>query len=180
LPPRDKATGAAIVIAPGGGHSSLWVGHEGYSPAEWLSQRGVACFVLKYRLAREKGSPYKIEEHALQDGLRAMRLVRSRAKEWDLDPARVGIMGFSAGGELAALVSAKFDQGKPDAEDPVERQSSRPDFQVLIYPGPLGLKGANVTKEQPPAFLCIAGNDNQAVTLTNHYLALRKAGVPAE
>src|SRR5262249_13757426 len=146
LPPSDKATGAAIVICPGGGHSSLWVVHEGYSPAKWLSEQGVACFVLKYRLAREKGSPYKIEEHALQDGQRAIRLVRSRAKEWGVDPQRVGIMGFSAGGELASLVSARGDAGKPDAEDAVERQGSRPNFQVLIYPGPLGLEEANVTK----------------------------------
>jgi acetyl esterase/lipase len=180
LPPKDKATGAAVVIAPGGGHSSIWIVHEGYNMAEWLSQRGVAAFVLKYRLAREKGSPYKIEEHALQDGLRAVRLVRSKATDWNVNPDRVGFMGFSAGGELAALVSSRYDTGKQDAEDPVDRLNSRPDFTALVYPGPLGIKSATLTKDVPPAFIAIGEQDNQAITMANHVVALKKAGVSAE
>src|SRR5262249_56496734 len=140
-PAKDKATGTAVVIAPGGGHRELWVLHEGANEAKWLSDRGIAAFVLKYRLAREKGSPYKIAEHALQDGQRAIRLVRSRAKEWGIDPHRIGLMGFSAGGEVTALVCNNFDAGQENGSDPVERVSSRPDFQALIYPGPGGIRG---------------------------------------
>src|SRR5262245_32285716 len=98
VPPKANATGAAVVIAPGGGHRELWVMHEGVNEAKWLRDRGVAAFVLKYRLARESGSPYKIAEHALQDGQRAIRLVRARAAEWGIDPNRVGIMGSGRAG----------------------------------------------------------------------------------
>jgi acetyl esterase/lipase len=180
LPPKEKATGVAVILAPGGGHRELWVLHEGANEAKWLNDHGIAAFVLKYRLAREKGSPYKIEEHALQDGQRALRLVRSRAKEWGINPNRVGIMGFSAGGEVAASVCNHPDKGKEDASDPVERQSARPDFQALVYSGPLGITKQTVTKEIPPTFIVVGDNDNAAVWLTNHYLALRKAGVSSE
>jgi endo-1,4-beta-xylanase len=180
LPPKEKATGAAVVIAPGGGHRELWLVHEGINEARWLNERGVAAFLLKYRLARENASPYKIDEHALQDGQRAIRLVRSRAAEWGVNPARVGLMGFSAGGEVTALVCNKFDAGKDGADDPVERQSSRPDFQALIYSGPLGIRGATVRKDTPPTFIAVGDADNFAVFLSNHYLALRTAGVSAE
>jgi cellobiose epimerase len=180
LPPKEKATGAAVVIAPGGGHRELWVLHEGVNEAKWLSDHGVAAFVLKYRLAREKDSPYKVAEHALQDGQRAIRLVRSRAKDWGVNPGRVGMMGFSAGGEVTALVCANSDQGKADADDPVERQSARPDFQALVYSGPQGVKGQEVTKDSPPTFIVVGDNDNAAAWLTDHYLALKKAGVSAE
>jgi endo-1,4-beta-xylanase len=180
LPPRDKATGAAVVIAPGGGHRELWVLHEGINEARWLNEHGIAAFVLKYRLAREKGSPYKIAEHALQDGQRAIRLVRSRAQQWGINPHHVGMMGFSAGGEVTALVCSNPDPGKPDAKDLVERQSARPDFQALIYSGPQGIRGATVTKDMPPTFIAVGDNDQFVVMLTNHYLALKKAGVSAE
>jgi acetyl esterase/lipase len=180
LPPKEKATGAAVVIAPGGGHRELWVFHEGANAAKWLNERGVAAFVLKYRLAREKGSPYKIAEHALADGQRAMRLVRSRAKEWGVNPHHVGMMGFSAGGEVVALVCNQPGKGKEDAEDPVERQSSRPDFQAHVYSGPQGIARQTVTKDQPPAFIVVGDKDSAAGWLTNHYLALHKAGVSAE
>jgi endo-1,4-beta-xylanase len=180
LPPREKATGAAVVLAPGGGHRELWVLHEGANEAKWLNEHGIAAFVLKYRLAREQGSPYKIAEHALQDGQRAVRLVRSRAKEWGINPNRVGMMGFSAGGEVTALVCNAASKGKEDAEDPVERQSARPDFQALVYSGPQGIVRQTVTKEMPPTFIVVGDNDNFAVMLTNHYLALKKAGVSAE
>jgi endo-1,4-beta-xylanase len=163
-----------MIICPGGGHSNLNTGGEGHTVAKWMTDNGIAAFVLKYRLAREKGSPYKIEVHALQDGQRAIRLVRANAQEWNVDPQRVGIMGFSAGGEVVAYASTRFDKGKEDASDPVERQSCRPDFQVLIYSGPLGIKGATLTKDVPPAFIAIGEQDNQATTMANHFVALKK------
>jgi acetyl esterase/lipase len=180
LPAKDKATGAAVVIAPGGGHRELWVLHEGENVAKWLSDRGVAAFVLKYRLAREKDSPYKIAEHALQDGQRAVRLVRSKAQEWGVNPARVGMMGFSAGGEVTALVCGRAEKGKDDAADPVDRLSARPDFQALIYSGPQGIVRQTVTKDVPPTFIVVGDNDNAATWLVEHYLALKKAGVSSE
>jgi acetyl esterase/lipase len=180
LPPKEKATGAGIVVCAGGGHTAIQIGGEGHAIAKWLANNGIAGFVLKYRLEREKGSPYKIEIHALQDGQRALRLVRHNAPEWGVDPKRVGIMGFSAGGEIVGYASTKFDKGNPDAADPVERQSCRPDFQVLIYSGPLGIRGANLTKETPPAFIAIGENDGQAVLMANHFIALKKALVSAD
>jgi acetyl esterase/lipase len=180
LPPKDKATGAAVVICPGGGHREMWVLHEGENEARWLSEHGVAAFVLRYRLGREKGSPYKIAEHALQDGQRAVRLVRSRAREWGIDPRHVGLMGFSAGGEVVAMVAGQPGPGKEGADDPVERQSARPDFQALIYPGPLGVREQKVTKETPPAFILVGDEDNAVRWLVPYYQALKKAGVSAE
>jgi len=180
LPAKDKATGAAMIICPGGGHNNLNTGGEGHTVAKWMADNGIAGFVLKYRLAREKGSPYKIEVHALQDGQRAIRLVRANAKQWNVDPSKVGIMGFSAGGEVVAYASTRFDKGNPSASDPVELQSCRPDFQVLIYSGPLGVKGASLTNDVPPAFIAIGEKDTQATTMSNHFVALRKAGVSAE
>jgi acetyl esterase/lipase len=180
LPPKEKANGAAVVIAPGGGFRELWMMHEGINEAKWLNDRGIAAFVLKYRLPREKGSPYKLPEQPLQDGQRALRLVRSHAEDWHIDPSRVGIMGFSAGGELAAIVCNDPGKGKDDAADPIDRLSARPDFQVLIYSGPLGVRNQTVTKEMPPTFMVVGDKDGAAQWLTEHYLALKKAGVPAE
>jgi len=180
LPPKEKATGAAMIVAPGGGHRFLSIDTEGTNVAEWLNSIGVAAFVLKYRLAREEGSPYKVEVDPYADAQRAIRTIRSRAKEWGVDPARVGIMGFSAGGEVAMLASTKFDAGKPDAADPIERQSSRPDFQILIYPG-IQAEKVEVGKDTPPTFLLCADNDKGPSTaIPAVYLALKKAGVPAE
>ena len=105
LPPKDKATGTAVVICPGGGHRLLVFNAEGIEPAKFLSDLGVAVFVLKYRLARDTNSPYKIEVHAKQDGYRAMRLVRSRAAQYGLDTNKIGLMGFSAGGEVVDMVA---------------------------------------------------------------------------
>src|SRR5690349_15209021 len=135
LPAREKATGAAVVIAPGGAHRFLNFDQEGTYVAEYLNSIGVAGFVLKYRLAREPGLTYKVEVDALGDAQRAIRLVRSRADEWHINTARVGIMGFSAGGEVALLAATRFDSGKAESADPVERMGSRPDFDALIYPG---------------------------------------------
>lgn len=180
LPPKEKATGVGVVIAPGGGFRELWMMHEGINEAKWLNERGIAAFVLKYRLPREKDSPYKLEEQPLQDGQRAMRLVRSKAKEWGVDPNRLGIMGFSAGGELTAMTCSAPGKGKEDAPDPIDHENARPDFQALIYSGPLGIREAKVTKEMPPTFMLVGDNDNAATWLVNHYLALKKAGVSSE
>ncbi len=180
LPSKEKATGAAMIIAPGGGHRFLSIDTEGTNVAEWLNNIGVAAFVLKYRLAREEGSPYKVEVHPYADAQRAIRTVRARAGEWNVNPAKVGIMGFSAGGEVAVLASTKFDAGKADAADPIERQSSRPDYQILIYPG-IRAENVEVTKDTPPTFMLCADNDKgPSMAIPALYLALKKAGVPAE
>ena len=180
LPAKEKATGAAVIIAPGGAHRFLCVDHEGYYVAQWFSERGIAAFVLKNRLAKETNSTYKIEVEALADTQRAVRLVRSRAKEWSLNPQSIGVMGFSAGGELAALVSARFDGGKADSADVVERESCKPDFQALIYPG--RSRDIQPIKDQPPVFLACGYNDRQDISegLAELYLRYKKAGVPAE
>jgi acetyl esterase/lipase len=180
LPAKEKSTGAAVIILPGGGHSELWMDHEGSNVAQWLSDHGVAAFVLKYRLAHEKGSTYTIDGDALLDVERAIRLVRSRAAEWGLDPRSVGVMGFSAGGELAALASTRYDAGSPDASEPIERESSRPAFQALLYPAIP--RNMNISAETPPAFLACGENDRPDIArgLPELYLALKHAGVSAE
>jgi acetyl esterase/lipase len=180
LPSKDKATGTAILVIPGGGHRLLAITHEGYSVAEALRDRGIAAFVLKHRLAREPESTYRVDVESLADTQRAMRLIRSRAQEWNIDPGRVGALGFSAGGELVWLVSARGDTGNPQAADPVDRQASRPDFEALIYPGRSG--DIQPTKDAPPAFLAAAYNDRPDISegLAEAYLRFKRAGVPAE
>jgi len=180
LPAQAKRTGSAVIVIPGGGHTELWMDHEGYRVAEFLADHGIAAFVLKYRLAHEPGSIYTVEKHSLADVQRAVRLVRSRSADWLLDPKRVGVMGFSAGGELAALAAWHFSSGAPDSGDPVERQSSRPNFQALMYPAiPPGL---NFSPQTPPAFLLGGAEDVPAISqgLAELYLALRRAGGHAE
>lgn len=177
--PSENATGAAVVIAPGGGHSSLWITHEGYNEAAWLAEHGVAAFVLKYRLARMKDSPYKIEEHSLDDAKRAIRMIRTRAKEWGVDPNRIGVMGFSAGGEIAALAADRYDTGNAQASDPIEWQASKPAFQALIYPA---IPEMTLNAETPPAFLVCGEKDRQNISegLPELYLKMKRAGVSAE
>lgn len=180
LPAHQKRTSTAVIVIPGGGHTELWMDHEGYRVAEFLASHGIAAFVLKYRLARAPGSPYSVEKHSLADVQRAVRLVRSQSAQWQLDPQRVGLMGFSAGGELAALAASRFDGGAPDSDDLVERQSSRPNFQALLYPAiPPGLQSSPDT---PPAFLLGGNEDQPAISqgLAELYLALRRAGSHAE
>lgn len=180
LPPKDKANGVAMVVAPGGGHSQLVIGKEGWDIADWLNKNGIAAFVLKYRLARAPGSHYTVQGDALADATRAMRMVRCNAAKWGVDPNRIGFIGFSAGGELAALMETRFDAGNPNATDPVEHASSRPDFAVDVYPG---FKPGSITvpKDAPPTFLVCADNDpSHVVTTVNLYLDLQKQGVPAE
>ena len=180
LPARDKATGAAVIVIPGGGHRELWMDHEGYRVGQWLSDHGIAAFVLKYRLAKQPGSTYTIEGNSLPDVQRAIRLVRSRAAEWGVDPQRLGVMGFSAGGELAALSATRFDAGNSSASDPIDRESSRPSFEALIYPG--GAREIKVSADTPPAFLLCGDDDRPDISqgLAELYLALKRAGVSAE
>ena len=180
LPSKDKATGLAILVIPGGGHRVLAITHEGYNVGEWLRDRGIAAFVLKHRLAREANSTYKIEVESLADTARALRLIRFRAGEWGIDPNRVGAIGFSAGGELVSMVSARGAAGDTAAPDPIDRQDSRPTFQALIYPGSSG--AIQPTKDSPPAFLAAAYNDRQDISegLAEAYLRFKRAGVPAE
>ncbi len=180
FPSPEKATGAAVIIAPGGGHRELWIDHEGYNPAKWLNDRGIAAFVLKYRLSRDVNSTYTIDEHELADIKRAIRVVRTRAGEWKIDSARIGVMGFSAGGEVAALSAMHFDRGDQSANDIVERASSRPAFQALIYPGNSGR--FEVAKNSPPVFLLGGYGDRADIAegLAQVYLKYKQAGVPAE
>jgi acetyl esterase/lipase len=180
LPPKEKATGAAMIVAPGGGHRFLSIDTEGVNVAEWLNSVGIAAFVLKYRLARETDSPYKVEVHPYADAQRAIRMVRARAEEWNVNSAKIGIMGFSAGGEVAVLASTRYDAGKPEAADAIEHQSSKPDYQILIYPG-IRADTVTVTKDTPPTFMLCADNDKgPSMAIPELYLALKKAGVPAE
>jgi acetyl esterase/lipase len=180
LPPKEIATGAAVVIAPGGGHSLLVFGAEGTDPAVFLSKLGIAAFVLKYRLGREDGSPYKIDVHARQDGLRAMRLVRSRAAEWGIDPNRVGFLGFSAGGEVASMVSFGPAAGDPGAPDPIDQLNARPNFQLSIYPGPLGVPDT-LPADSPPTFMVVANDDGGHSDVVISLISkLRAIKVPVE
>ena len=201
LPPKDKMTGAAIIVCPGGGYTHL-ADHEGGPVAEWLNSLGVTAFVLKYRLGPRYHHPAP-----MQDAARAIRIVRARAAEWGLDPQRIGILGFSAGGHLASTAGTHFDSGNPNAADAIERVSSKPNVMILIYPvitmrdkthagsrkSLLGDDPApelvtllsndeQVTKETPPAFLVHTSNDD-AVPVENSLLfvnALRRASVPFE
>ncbi len=200
-PAPDRATGAAIVICVGGGYMRLVLPHEGPRVAQWLASHGVLAVVAEYRMPR--GRP----EVPLADAQRALRIVRSRAREWKVDPARVGIMGFSAGGHLASTAGTHFDAGDPPAADPIARQSSRPDFMVLIYPvismgsrthavSKQHLLGANptpaqvalysnelqVTPRTPPTFLAHAADDKSVPAENSRmfFESLRASGVPAE
>jgi acetyl esterase/lipase len=203
LPSSDKSHRAGIVVCPGGGYGRLAMGHEGVDVAQWLNSIGVAAFVLKYRLGPRYQHPAPSD-----DAKRAIRLVRTRAEEWGVDPARVGIMGFSAGGHLASTVATHFDPGKSDAGDPIERPSSRPDFAILGYPvislvepfahagsrrnllgtnpDPMLVKSLSnetqVTRQTPPTFLMHTSGDTGVPPENSvaFYLALRKADVPAE
>ncbi len=180
LPPKDKATGAAVIICPGGGHRLLVFNAEGVEPAVFLKSLGVAAFVLKYRLARDSNSPYSLDIHPREDAYRAMRLVRSHAREWNLDTNRIGIMGFSAGGEVADMVAYANGKGNPNAPDPVDRPNGKPNFLILIYPGPLAIPEV-VPADAPPAFLLAANDDEccsgSTVSLLQKY---RAAKVPVE
>ncbi len=180
LPPKEKATGAAVVICPGGGHRELVFIAEGVQPAQYFNGIGVAAFVLKYRLGRETNTVYSIQKHAREDGQRAMRLVCAKATQWNLDPHRIGMVGFSAGGEVVSLVAYSPADSDPNAADPIDRLSCRPDFQIVIYPGPLGIPEV-LPPDAPPAFFLVANDDDSHVrpvtTLLEKY---RSAKLPIE
>ncbi len=202
--PRNTPMGmTAVIIFPGGAYRNLAMNHEGRQVANYLNAAGVAAFVLKYRLGPRYHHPIE-----MGDAQRAIRILRSHAGEWHIDPARIGVIGFSAGGHLAATVSTHFDTGQPAAADPVDRANSRPDFAVLAYPvisltepwthqgSKTNLLGDNpsaelarglsadlaVTPQTPPTFLFQTNADTTvpAENAVHYYLALRKAGVPAE
>jgi acetyl esterase/lipase len=203
LPPADRAVGTGVVVFPGGGYAHLTVDKEGVQVAHWLNDLGVAAFVVHYRLGPRYHHPIMLE-----DARRAMRLVRARASEWSIDPHRIGVIGFSAGGHMASTAGTHFDRGNAASADVVERQSSRPDFMVLVYPvitmdmpfahrgSRTNLLGENpspqlvrtmsnetqVTPDTPPAFL-VASTDDAVVPVENtllFYRALHDAGVPVE
>ncbi len=207
LPSERNATGEAVVICPGGGYRILAYDWEGSDIARWFSSRGIAAAVVKYRLPVSKSN---VEPHKtpLMDAKRAFRMVRYHAGSWNIDPGRIGIMGFSAGGHLASTLSTHFDQGDPDSADPIERMSCRPDFSILVYPvisfteefshsgSRAALLGENpdpemvryysnelqVTEDTPPAILIHSGDD-KGVPVQNsiaYYQALLNKGVPAE
>jgi acetyl esterase/lipase len=204
LPEKEKATGAAVCVCPGGGYGHLAMDHEGDQIAQWFNSMGVAGFIVDYR-HRRKGYGHPAP---LQDAQRAIRTVRARAGEWGVDPSRIGVMGFSAGGHLASTAATHFDAGKPDAEDSIERASCRPDFAILCYPVVMfdeaythrgsqrNLLGEDpdpelvrslsnekqVTPQTPPTFLFHTDEDTgvPAENSVQFYLALRRAKVPAE
>jgi len=201
LPQQRAETIPAVVVCPGGGYAGL-APHEAEPIARWLNSIGVAGFLLKYRLGPKYHHPCELE-----DASRAIRTVRARADEWGIDPGKIGILGFSAGGHLASTAGTHYDAGNPNADNPIERVSSRPDFMVLVYPvislkefGHLGsrnnLLGENppqelvdllsnetqVTPDTPPAFI-VHGVDDAGVPVENSLMfasALRAAGVPFE
>lgn len=174
------ANGAAMVVVPGGGHRMLVFQNEGVAAAKNLNRVGVTAFVLKYRLARDGNSGYTIEGDGAADLRRAVRWVRTHAAEYGVDPARVGVMGFSAGGELVSLVADNPEPAGFVARDAVDRASARPDFQVLVYPGPLGVPGKAVTNA-PPAFMVAGSRDACCMPPTLAlYQQLVAAGVSAE
>ena len=179
LPPKDKANGSAVIVCPGGGHRLLVYNAEGVEPAKFLNDLGVTVFVLKYRLARDTNSPYKIED-AKADGERAMRLVRARAKDWNIDPNRIGMMGFSAGGEVVDMVAFDQDKTYMVKNDFIESHSARPDFLIQIYPGP-GYIPDEIPADAPPIFLLAANDDMCCSPSVVKLLELyRKAKIPVE
>jgi acetyl esterase/lipase len=208
LPPEDKAVGTAVVICPGGGYGFLALDHEGKQVAEWLNARGVAAFVLRYRIVVPNKRPAPLHPAPLLDVQRALRTVRAKAAEYHVKSDRIGVWGFSAGGHLASSAATHFDAGKPDAEDPIDRVSCRPDFSIFAYPvvsmdssiahggTRKNLLGNNpdpallelmsndkhVTKDTPPTFI-FHTDDDTAVPVANsllYYLACKKHGVSVE
>jgi acetyl esterase/lipase len=176
----EKPNGLAVLICPGGGHENLVFNSEGKDAAEFLNSIGVTAFVLKYRLARTKDSPYKLETHVKQDVERAMRLIRSKAAEYKIDANRIGAMGFSAGGEVVALVAYNANNVLTNPSDAIDKINSQPNFQILVYPGPLFIP-KEIKADAPPAFLVAANDDSccsaPIIELLNGY---RKANVPVE
>jgi acetyl esterase/lipase len=189
-PPKEKDTGTGIIICPGGGYWNLYWQLEGEEVADWLNSSGVTGMILKYRVPRHSDEPKdRPARRPLQDAQRAVSLIRSKAKDWGVDPKRIGIVGFSAGGHLAIATATSFESRTYDAVDDIDKVSCRPDFAILCYPGYLRAKdkdelapGLRIPPTTPPVFLVHGGADivspPQNSVLT--YLALKQAGVPAE
>lgn len=184
-----KATGPApaVVVFPGGGYHILAIDLEGTEVCDWLNSAGIACVLLKYRVP--DSGPYPKSAAALEDAQRAVGLVRQKANEWNIDPKRVGVLGFSAGGHLVAALSTHFDKRLYDPLDAADELSCRPDFAVVVYPGYLALADKdmatnpeiNPTEQTPPTFIVQAEDDPVHVeNATNYFLQLKKAKVPAE
>ncbi len=180
LPAPGTANGTAVVVCPGGGFRLLVYKAEGIEPGEYLAKLGITVFVLKYRLPREEGSPYSLEKAPREDALRAIRQVRTHAKKYGIDVNRVGMLGFSAGGEVVSAVAYVSGEGDSNAKDPVDRLNGKPDFQMLVYPGPLGIPD-KIPADAPPAFL-LAANDDPccAVTTVDLLTKYREAKRPVE
>jgi endo-1,4-beta-xylanase len=180
LPPKEKANGAAVLICPGGGFNTLTIDHEGRDIAKWFNSIGVAAFVVKYRLSKTPGFPQYTLDTSIGDVERAMRLVRSRAADWGVDPKHIGLIGFSAGGAVAAYAGLRYDAGHADSTDPIEHVSSRPDFQMLIYPGTMD-QSYTVPKDAPPLFLAGSFEDaGPAAIAIKVFSAYQDAKIPAE
>ncbi len=184
--PKDKDTGASVLVFPGGGYSILAYDLEGSEICEWLNSIGVTGILVKYRVPARKG----LEKHtaALQDAQRAVGMVRQRAEEWKLDPKRIGVLGFSAGGHLAAAISTNYEKRTYDTVDAADALSCRPDFTVLVYPAYLAAKEQNfkiapelpVTANTPPTILIQAEDDKSFIDGTvSYFIALKNAKVPA-
>src|SRR5262245_44597282 len=208
LPPKDKAVGTAVVVCPGGGYGALALDHEGKQVADWLNARGVAAFVLRYRIAVRDKRPAPLHPAPMLDVQRAIRTVRAGAKDHGIQPDRIGVWGFSAGGHLASTAATHFDDGQPGSDVPIERVSCRPDFAILAYPvismdpavthagSRRNLIGADpdskvielmsnekqVTARTPPTFLFHTDADRAVLPMNSilFYQALKKHGVPAE
>ena len=192
--PREKNTGAAVVVFPGGGYWILAIDLEGTEVCDWLTSRGITCVLLKYRVPGERqfprSGPYPKSPMALEDAQRTVGLVRFHAAEWHIDPHKIGVLGFSAGGHLVAAVSTHFKRRLYPPVDAADKESCRPDFAVAIYPGHLSLAenslGLNpdihITRQTPPTFLL--QNEDDPVDRVEHslsyYAALKKVGVPVE
>ena len=189
-PPKGKNTGIAMVVFPGGGYQILAIDIEGTEICDWLTSKGITAVLLKYRVPTERVGPYRESPLALQDAQRAVGLVRLHAGEWHIDPHKIGVIGFSAGGHMVAAVSTHFDKRSYPAVDAADKESSRPDFAIAVFPGHLSSDNNDcelnpnvpVTSKTPPTFL-LQAEDDPVDDVTNslvYFTALKKAGVPAE
>ncbi|GAB5349448.1 alpha/beta hydrolase [Alteriqipengyuania sp. 357] len=179
-PWASRNTGTAVIIMPGGAHELLVTTTEGVDVGWWFAQRGVAAFVLSYRLSRQEGTPWTITD-SRQDAERAMRLVRSRAGEFGIDPARVGVMGFSAGGELARMTMLGTPVAVAGEGDAIDKLPARPDFGILVFPGPRRSDGETIAADAPPVLLSAANDDECCAQSTlDIFTAYRAAGAQAE
>jgi acetyl esterase/lipase len=188
--PPGANTGAAVLVFPGGGYSILAIDLEGTEACDWLTSKGITCVLLKYRVPCRKTGPYRDCLAALQDAQRALGLVRSRAAEWKIDPHKIGVLGFSAGGHMVAAISTHFDKRLYPPADAADAVSCRPDFAIALYPGHLAVPERNFapnpdirpTKRTPPTLLIQAENDpvDPVENSIVYHGQLRRAGVPVE